>query len=393
MPAPTTNPGPVASWITAAQWAGAAGRRFGHARLLTPHGWLTPEDALRRASLPSNKPESRQHLRGRAGALIETAVKDARRAVRARRLRTSAIEGASAFRSVRLIWQYHYLFENSGSLLARQLGVPLIQRVNAPQVWEAKRWGVPRPLWGGILEKVAEKPQLDAADLVACVSDEVAEVIRSKFGVTKVVVAPNGVDPDRFSPSVEGIDVRRRFGLQGKFVVGWTGSFHPFHGVDLVLKAATKLRTRIPNLALLLVGDGQTRDSLKSLAQSLELECAVFAGTVPMREVPEHIAAMDVAVLPAASNSGFHYSPVKLLEYMSSGKPVVAASVGQVENIIRDRVNGRLTTPGDATELAATIEQIFLDPSRSRELGIAARNTIEEGWTWDQQLEKVLRAL
>jgi glycosyltransferase involved in cell wall biosynthesis len=393
---PAQSSGPLASWLTAAQWAGAARRFHGEARIVTPEGVFSPEGALARGSTPLLKSRQASRLRRAVPGIVETASKDARRWAAARSLRKTTLNGTldsiGATENVSIVWQYHYLFANVGADVARKLGVPLVQWVEAPQVWEAGRWGVERPLWGRLLEQVAEKPQLQAADLVACVSEEVAGVIKSRFGVSRVVVAPNGVDAERFSPSVSGLEVRERYGLDGKFVIGWAGSFRPYHSLELALRSAATLRSTIPNLALLLVGDGQTRASVADLARSLQLEAA-FTGTVTFDEMPAHVAAMDVAVLPHGDRSGFHYSPLKLLEYMAAGKPVVAAGVGQVETLLEDGRNGYLVASGDEAGLARAIERIHGDPNHAMELGRGARRTVLDGWSWDRQYERVIAAL
>jgi glycosyltransferase involved in cell wall biosynthesis len=378
MPAPATgDSGPVASWISIAQWADAARRVYGDARIVTPEGVLSPEEVLVSGSSPSLKPKHHSPLRRRVPVLVETAAK-----------------GEVPLDDVPLVWQYHYAFQNAGFDLARKLDVPIVLRVNAPQVWEARQWGVRRPLWGPAVERFGETPQFRSADVLACVSEEIAHVVQNRFGRKDgVLVVPNGVDAERFSPAISGESVRSKYDLQDKFVVGWTGSFRPFHGVDLALEAVAKLGHEIPELTLLLVGDGQTRRRTEELARSLGLRNVVFTGTVPFDEMAAHVAAMDLVLLPARKDPAFHYSPVKLWEYMAAAKPIVAAEVGQVATVLENSATGCLVTPGDVSDLVESIRELHDDPDRRRRLGAGARAKVLAEWTWDRQFQRVLNVL
>src|SRR5262249_47908855 len=127
---------------------------------------------------------------------------------------------------VEFVWQRHELFHRSGVDLARQLDVPSVVFVPALHVWEARQWGVKRPGWGTQLEWRGERPALRAATLVACGTDLVAEqVLRLGVDPDRVLITPTGVDLDRFTPPPDGREVRERLRLDGKIVIGWTGSF------------------------------------------------------------------------------------------------------------------------------------------------------------------------
>jgi glycosyltransferase involved in cell wall biosynthesis len=291
------------------------------------------------------------------------------------------------------VWSHHELFQTTGVSLARRLSVPLVQFVDAPQVWEARRWGVRRLGWGGVLERVGERPQLRAADVVACVSDEVAAVV-VEMGVPRqqIVVTPVGVDLQRFGPHASRQNMRRRLGLQNRFVIGWVGSFRPFHSLHLALEATKRLQESVPEAALLLVGDGQERRRTQALADEMRVH-AVFTGTIPYEQVAGHVAAMDVAVILGAGGQAFHYSPLKLREYMASARPVVAMRAGEVGRILRDGVDGLLVQPGDASALARAIRLLYDRPDLRHRIGAAARERAVAEWSWDAQLRRVTEVL
>ncbi|MGH2704392.1 MAG: glycosyltransferase family 4 protein [Actinomycetota bacterium] len=355
--------------------------------MATPEGILGPEEAASRATRSELAPRRRRWWRPYVPEVCITAYKDVRNMAASRRW--TIPEGAWRRFNLVFVWQYHGIFRHAGFGLARALGRPLVLFVDAPQVWEAEKWGVRRPGWGRLLERIGERPQLLAADLVACVSDEVAASVAS-LGAReeRILVTPNGVDLERFNPSVSGAQIRERFGLQGKLVVGWVGSFRPFHGLAVALQAIAVLQREMSDLALLLVGDGQERPSTQRIARELGLRDVIFTGTVPHREIPGYVAAMDVGLLLHRSDHEFHYSPLKLREYLACGKAVVAVARGEVARTLSDGVDALLLGHPTAEALASSIRRLE-SPLLREALGKAGRARAEREWSWDRCLDQV----
>jgi len=292
------------------------------------------------------------------------------------------------------VWQQNGFFQTAGSELARLKGVPYILQMEAPLVWEAARWGVARPGWGSLLERFGERPDLQRADLVTCVSSEVAQEVESMgFDRSKILITPCSVDLQLFATELDGTRVREAFGVQDRFVVGWVGGFRSFHGLDLLIDAADRLADRLPDLSLFLVGDGILRPKIEDDVKRRGLENVVLTGAVPHGQVPEHIAAMDVAVLSGPVLGGFHYSPLKMREYMACGKPVIAPNVGSIADAAVHGEEALLVTPWDTDQLVRTIEMLYSDESLRQSLGANARRRVELDGTWDTQLDLVLRQL
>jgi glycosyltransferase involved in cell wall biosynthesis len=102
---------------------------------------------------------------------------------------------------------------------------------------------------------------------------------------------------------------------------------------------------------------------------------------------------MDVALVMAEPDSAFHYSPLKLAEYLAAGLPVIAPRVAQCTERLRDGVDALLVTPGDANALKEALEYLRDDPTKRTALGRRARAAAEDRWSWDQQVRSVLAAL
>lgn len=383
---------PAPGWIPAAGWASAAQKRWGNAWIMTSKGLLTPEQTLAAATSRRG-----QTLRERAGVnlppTLGTMKKDLINLLRSVRFRKAGLRGPWELADLAFVWQRHELFQSPGRIAARHFGKPLVLFVDAPVVWEAKKWGVNRPGWANLVEEFGEASQLRKSDLVCCVSEEVAEKVRC-MGVLehRILVTPNAVDTITFSPRLSVEELRRQWGIEGYFVVGWVGSFRRFHGVDLILRAVSRLQQSVPNIALLLVGDGNEKRSLQRLSSDLGLRKVIFTGTLPYNSMPNCINVMDVAVVSAGTGD-FHYSPLKLQEYMACGRAIIASRSGQVMRTLRHGVDALMIEPMDVEELRTALQRLYESPVLRSRLGKAARDHVVQAGGWMQQLYRVERKL
>src|SRR5262249_26330693 len=136
----------------------------------------------------------------------------------------------------------------------------------------------------------------------------------------KVFVIPDAVNEHLFAADLTGRTVRARFGLGDRPVVGHVGSYQWFHDVEGLFDAFRQVHEKEPECRLLLVGDGPELAVLRRAASKHGLAQAVtYAGLVPHEAIPEHIAAMDVAVIPYRMTDEFFFSPLKLFECMAGG--------------------------------------------------------------------------
>jgi glycosyltransferase involved in cell wall biosynthesis len=267
--------------------------------------------------------------------------------------------------------------------------VPVVLFVPATLVWESEEWGVRRPGWGRLLEQRVEGPALRAADVLACGSDLVAEQV-ARLGVPedRLLVTPTGADVDAIRPGEGRDEVRAALGLTDRFVVGWVGSFRRFHGLGPAVDAVAALE----GASLLLVGDGPERPRIEELARERGVH-VVCTGTVGHDRVASHLAAMDVGLVLAPPDGAFHYSPLKLAEYLAAGLPVVAPRAGQLAERLTDGVDAVLVDPGDTDALVEALRRLRDDPAARARLGVAARAAAVERWSWDEQIRRVRAAL
>lgn len=314
-----------------------------------------------------------------------TLAKDVRGLVRGRRFRIGP--GPWDDGDVDLVWQRHELFQTAGIDLADRLGVPSVLFAPATKVWEAARWGTARPGWAGAVERLGEAPSLRRADVVACGSPDVAEqVTRLGTPADRIVITPNGVDLDRFDGgdrtagrAFAGLDPDDR-----RTVVGWVGSFRPFHDLDQLVDAARG----VDGLHLLLVGDGTERDAIAARAREVGVSVS-FTGTVGHDVLPDLLAAMDIAVVVTGRADTFHYSPLKLGEYLAAGLPVIAPDVASIRDRVADGKDAVLVPPGDVGALREAMRSLQDDDTRRSDLGRAAQALAARSFSWDHQLRRI----
>lgn len=301
----------------------------------------------------------------------------------------------------RFIYQRYSLGNFTGLFLAEEFSLPYICEYNGSFVWMVKHWGGRPLLHGKLLEKI-ELMNLKYADLVVVVSEALKDELMGR-GVDekRILVNPNGVDTDKYSPEIKGDTVRQKYGLENKFVIGFIGTFGPWHGADFLVKAFALFCQQNPqqaeNVRLLMVGDGLKMTEVRELTEHHKLQDKVIlTGLIPQHEGPAHLAACDVLVnstLPNPDGSPFFGSPTKLFEYMAMGKAILCSNMAQMGEILQNEENGLLFTPGDKAGFCACLGRLIEDKSFTKLLGKKARNLAVEKYSWHKHTEKILNEI
>jgi glycosyltransferase involved in cell wall biosynthesis len=386
--APGKSAAVTARWVAAAELARAVGRRFGGADMLTPHGVLSPADveeqAVRGAAANSLAGTAVRGLPRSARLLVE----DIRSWGQARRLRAAG--EPLARRPYRLVIQLHHRFHDCGLFVARAAGAPFVLRLEGLEVREEADWGLSRR-WGSVVESIGEFRLIRGADLVASVSTALDnQLTTAGIESRRRFVLPNGVDLRRFCPGEPDPELRRTLGLEGRFVIGWVGGFRPFHGLEHVTDIARHFSSIVPEAILCLLGTGPLRDRIAGSLRGLE-DIVRLLPPVSHRDIPRWIRTFDACLLLAGSGP-FHYSPMKLYEYLACGRPVVAARVGEVPRIVSDGREGFLVGADEPAGVARAVQRLAADPELTARMGKNARRSAESS-SWDARAESLVRAL
>jgi len=204
-------------------------------------------------------------------------------------------------------------------------------------------------------------------------------------------VIPNGADPDRFSPDIPNDDIKHKYDLYDHTVLGFVGSFIYWHGIENLTNIIDKTLKAHKKVKFLMVGEGgPMKPMLEKFIADNELgDRAILTGFVPHADIPKYIAAMDIVLAPYPGLDFFYYSPVKIYEYMSSGKPVVTTRIGQIAEIIENRRNGFLTEPNDIGNIELIIQELLNEPELREKVGAAARKDVLEKFTWKKRGEQL----
>lgn len=211
-----------------------------------------------------------------------------------------------------------------------------------------------------------------------------------KLGVSneKIITEPNAVDLDEFAITVSRDDARAQLGIpQDRTVVLYTGHLYGWKGVDTLAEAARRLPDRF---VVYFVGgtEGHVRMFRDKFSGDSRIE---IVGHRPHREMPIWQVAADVCVLPNTAKeaiSKYYTSPMKLFEYMTSRRPIVATRIPSIQEIARDTVV--YAEPDDSDSLAEAIQ-------RAVKGGVEVQDKIERAFsyatqhTWDERAKRILR--
>src|SRR5579871_4979913 len=234
--------------------------------------------------------------------------------------------------------------------------------------------------------RALESYALRRADAVTTICEGLrAEVIGRGVAPQAVTVVPNAVDADAFaSATVDAAALRARYGLGGRVVLGFIGSFFAWEGLSLLIEALPRIRARRPEVCVLLVGGGVDEPALRAATRRLSLEQhVVFAGAVPHREVASLYAAIDALVYPRLPMRLTEMvTPLKPLEAMALGKPLVASDVGGHRELIQDGTTGLLFRAGDADALSAAVLRLIETPALAAALRDSGPRFVREQRLW-----------
>lgn len=225
--------------------------------------------------------------------------------------------------------------------------------------------------------------EVDAA--VAC-SGYNSRLIAGRYGIVPEVIY-NGIDSELFRPlPVPDRKLQNDLSLAGSDeVIIYVGRLVGLKGVKVLLKAAASL-TRA-TVKVLIVGDGEDRAPLESLAQRLGLGGKiVFTGFVPHSELPRYYSLARAAVFPTLADEAFGIS---ICEAMACGVPALSTRVGGIPELIVDGESGLLAEPGNPEALAREILKLLEDENLRRSMGEKAQERVAEHFTWGKVADRL----
>lgn len=240
------------------------------------------------------------------------------------------------------------------------------------------------------LSRSLESFVLRRADAVTTICDGIKSDLLSRgLSDSDVTIVANGVNVDKFSNSgPKHQSLVEKFGLGGKAVIGFIGSFYAYEGLDLLLQSLPLIRRKRSDVVLLLVGGGPQEEELRSQAIDNEFSADIqFAGRVSHDEVGDYYDLIDVLVYPRHSMRLTELvTPLKPLEAMAQGRLLVASDVGGHRELIDHNKTGVLFTSGNPHALASAVLDLLDNDDSWQELRDNARAFVAKERTWEHSV-------
>jgi glycosyltransferase involved in cell wall biosynthesis len=288
---------------------------------------------------------------------------------------------------IELVHAHNYEGALVGLVASKLVGVPLIYHSHNALVEELPTYFTGRGARGlaRVVGAVVDRLVPRHADHCIAICRELVDFLRAR-GVEEAairMIAP-GSSLDEFpvrSPT-EVAAIRARFGFGTRPILLYTGNLDGYQNVDLLLGSIAHVRARVPEALLVIATHATLRevpDGLRRPPANVEV-----VRTSDFATVRDLLTVADVALCPRHEWSGF---PMKLLNYMAAGKPVVV-SAGSAK-AVRHGLNGWVVPDGQPDVYARAIVDLLAAPRLRAALGAAARRTVEDEYGWDRVLDQV----
>lgn len=219
----------------------------------------------------------------------------------------------------------------------------------------------------------------------------------SELGDEDVVVAPDGVDLERFNSPCSASVARERLGMApDRFTVGYAGHLYPGRGGEIIVEMAS----RLPDVMFLVIGGlAPDIEQYQAIARRRGLSNLLFVGFIPNGDLPQYLFACDVLVMPyqrkisvsseGRGNSADWASPMKMFEYMAAERPIITSDIPVFREVLTER-NAILCDPTDAGAWCRAVEQMRRGSIDAKALSRRAREDVEK-YTWRRRIHTVLR--
>jgi glycosyltransferase involved in cell wall biosynthesis len=257
---------------------------------------------------------------------------------------------------------------------------------NIPLILEVNSFGSQRHRWMSSLEGSF----LKAADLLVVISDPVYKSIDKLWGKKlsdKSIVINNGVDPTRFSDWEK--NCQKDF--EGPIKLGYTGLIESWYGLDDVALGFIKANEKSDKeLELHIYGDGPYRAHMQK--KYSDYSSIIFHGAKPFQEMPDIIGNLDI-LINTDSKEKSYTSPIKMYEYMSSGRPVLSARSPQAEMQLEQGRFGWFYDMGDPGSFCEAVTGLINEGDQVTARTVPARKFVEKHHTWENRIYHILNHL
>ena len=203
----------------------------------------------------------------------------------------------------------------------------------------------------------------------------------------KVHVIPNAVDAQRFQPQPVDVVLREQWPVTG-FIVGFIGSITTYEGLQDLVVAIKLLRAQGVEISLVIAGSGPYESELRKIIRNCDF--IYYAGAIPHRDVQHWYSSFDCCAYPRKNDVVCRYvPPMKVLEAMAMGKPVVVSDLAPLTEMVENKVTGLVCEPNNAESLADCLKAL-MDDGLASQLASSGRAWVENHRTWEQNSQRYL---
>lgn len=266
---------------------------------------------------------------------------------------------------------------HAAMLLSRELQIPFVVSVHGLDVFSTVQVGGYSGKW---CRRISARAY-SASGRVICISERVREEVLQGLGRNcRTSVVYNGVDPDLFRPVLSP--------SREEMILLSVGNLIAVKGHDVLIRSVASFASDFQSLVLEIIGDGPERQRLQTLAEQLQIGTRVrFLGVQSRKQVAEAMRRCTLFALP----SRYEGLGCVYLEAMASGIPTIGCRGQGIAEVIQQGLNGFLVGPENDRELSLVLSLLLRDENRRQNVGVAARDTILDGFTLAHQAERLAR--
>ena len=266
---------------------------------------------------------------------------------------------------------------------AYKVGIPILLEVN----------GILSKHYSDRITCLFENYVLSKIDGVFTVCAPLAELLADlKVPIEKIRVIPNGVSLEDFkSPDLSIVPKSLRLNLTGKTVVGYVGTFTDYHDLLTLVSGFACALKKVPNLCLLLIGEGRNMQQVIEMVKSYGIEgYTFFTGRVSNRHIPSYLQMCTIAVNPMKQiyKEDFHGAPIKMFEYMAAKKPIISSDFESLRDLMGN--SAIFVAPGNVLGWRDAMISLAQDETMQQQKGNQAfDHLISSGYTWNDNAKQV----
>jgi glycosyltransferase involved in cell wall biosynthesis len=246
--------------------------------------------------------------------------------------------------------------------------------------------GLKKRLYSKIIQR-----KFNRADAIITQTNTLKKIL-SKFYSGEIHVVPNGLDVKFFEKNMYQFDIRKKYGIsKEQLVITFIGSFREWHGVQNIPSMAEEIGKDYEDAVFLLVGSGPLFEKV----QGKGIKNIILTGSLPYDNIPSILAQSDILIAPfntkrfiSLEKYGFYWCPVKLFEYMYSGKPIVSYDYEEIKNITKGAA--LFAKPGDVHDFIKNIRKLIDDKNLRKKLGNQGKR-IAKNYDWTNRAKEILK--